>query len=147
MARIPASAYEDYLAMGAERSYSELALRYGVSKTAISKRAKRDDWQGRIREVERLAAERAEEAALNELSAVRERHLKEARYLRTRALQALRDLPPEKGIRAATALATAWRHELLILGEPTERQASVEETIRDEYQRWMANEENLSRRN
>ena len=116
-----AGAYEDYLAMGAERSYQVLADRYGVSKTAIVKRAKKEQWQDRIADLEQQARERAEEKAVDELEAVRQRHLKEARFLQARALQALKALPPERGIRAAAALSIAWKHELLILGEPTER--------------------------
>ena len=134
MARIPAGAYEDYLALGTERSYQALADRYGVSKTSIVNRARKERWQERLAELERQAQERAEEKAVDEMQAVRERHLKEARFLQARALQALKDLPPEKGIRAAPALAIAWKHELLLLGEPTERQASVEEIIRRETQ-------------
>ena len=132
MARIPAGAYEDYLALGTERSYQALAKRYGVSKTAIVKRAAKERWQERLAELERQARERAEEKAVDEMGAVRERHLKEARFLQARALQALKDLSPEKGIRAAAALSIAWKHELLLLGEPTERQANVEELIRRE---------------
>jgi DNA-binding Lrp family transcriptional regulator len=137
MTRIPSTAYADYLALGANRSYQVLADRLGVSKTAITNKAKRENWQDRIAKLEEEGRRKAEVKALDEIEKVRERHLKEARFLQARALQALRDLPPEKGIRAANALATAWRHELLILGEPTERQASVEEKIKDEYQRWM----------
>ena len=132
MARIPAGAYEDYLALGTQRSYRALAERYGVSKTAINKRAQKEDWQERLAELERQARERAEEKAVDEMGAVRERHLKEARFLQARALQALKDLSPEKGIRAAAALNIAWKHELLLLGEPTERQANVEELIKRE---------------
>lgn len=137
MSRIPSSAYEDYLALGANRSYQVLADRLGVSKTAITNKAKREKWQERIAALEEEGRRKAEAKALDEIEKVRERHLKEARFLQARALQALRDLPPEKGVRAANALATAWRHELLILGEPTERQASVEEKIKGEYERWM----------
>jgi ATPase subunit of ABC transporter with duplicated ATPase domains len=132
VARIPAGAYEDYLALGTERSYQALANRYGVSKTAVVKRAKKERWQDRLADLERQARERAEEKAVDEMEAVRERHLKEARFLQARALQALKDLPPEKGIRAASALNVAWKHELLLLGEPTERQANVEELIKRE---------------
>ena len=32
----------------------------------------------------------------------------------------------------ASALAIAWKHELLLLGEPTERTASIEEITRHE---------------
>jgi hypothetical protein len=130
--RIPPSAYEDYLAMGTERSYQALADRYGVSKTAIVKKAKKERWQDRIAEVERKARELAEEKAIDELEAVRQRQLKESRFLLARSLQVLKDQPPERGIRAASAINVAWKHELLLLGEPTERQANVEELIRRE---------------
>jgi hypothetical protein len=132
MHRIPPSAYEDYLAMGTERSYQALADRYGVSKTAIVKKAKKERWQDRIAEVERKARELAEEKAIDELEAVRQRQLKESRFLLARSLQVLKDQPPERGIRAASAINVAWKHELLLLGEPTERQANVEELIKRE---------------
>lgn len=132
MARIPNHAYEDYLELGTERSYQALADRYGVSKTAVVNRARKERWQERLAELERQARERAEEKAVDEMEKVRQRHLKEARFLQSRALQALKDQPPEKGIRAAGALNIAWKHELLLLGEPTERQANVQELIRKE---------------
>ena len=130
--RIPAEAYEDYLAMGVQRSYRALADRYGVSKVAIYKKAKKEGWQSRLANLERQARERAEEKAIDEMEMIRERQLKEVRFLRARLLQVLRDLPPEMGIRAAAALNIAWKHELLLLGEPTDRDAhTVEEIIRD----------------
>jgi hypothetical protein len=132
MARIPPGAYEAYLEQGAERSYQALADRYGVSKTAVAKKAKKERWQERIAEIERKARERAEEKAVDELEAVRQRQLKESRFLLARSLQVLKSQAPEKGIRAAAALNIAWKHELLLLGEPTERQANVEELIKRE---------------
>jgi hypothetical protein len=52
--------------------------------------------------------------------------------LQGKALEMLRDLPAERAIKAASALGVAWRHELLLLGEPTERAANVEEVTRRE---------------
>ncbi len=126
MARIPAGAYEDYLALGTERSYQALADRYGVSKTAIFKRAQKEHWQERVAELVRQASERAEQKAVDKMEAVRERHLAEVRVLQAHALQALRDLPPEKGFRAASVLAIAWRHELRLLGVPDGQQATAQ---------------------
>ena len=130
--RIPASAFEDYLAMGVERSYQALADRYEVSKVAVYKKAKKEGWQERIAKLETQAREKVEEKTVDQMQEVRERHLREARFLQARALQALKDLPPEKGVRAAAALNIAWKHELLLLGEPTERQASIEEITKRE---------------
>lgn len=132
MKRVPKTAFEDYVAMGDDRSYSALARRYGVSRTAVANRARREDWQERLAEADARARQRAQEKAVNDLEEVYARHLKEVRFLQARALQVLKDQPPERGIRAASALAIAWKHELLLLGEPTERTASVEELIRHE---------------
>jgi len=132
MARVPKGAYADYLALGPGRSYQALAERYGVSKTAVVNRAKKERWRDRIAELERQALERAEKKAVDEMEAVRERHLTEARFLQARALQVLKDQPPERAVRAAAALSIAWKHELLLLGEPTERQASIEEITKRE---------------
>jgi hypothetical protein len=49
-----------------------------------------------------------------------------------KGLEMLRDLPAERAIKAAPALSVAWKHELLLLGEPTERAANVEELTKRE---------------
>ena len=77
--RIPANAYDEYLAMGADRSYRALAEQYGVSKVAVYKRAKKDGWQQRIAELDAKAREQAEEEAVDEIQAIRDQQLKEAR--------------------------------------------------------------------
>ena len=130
--KLPTESFEYYLGLGVGRSYRAVAEHYNVSKVAVTNRGTKEGWQARIAELERQARARAEEKAVDELDAVRARHLKEARFLQARALQVLKDQPPEKGIRAANALAIAWKHELLLLGEPTERQASVDELIKTE---------------
>ena len=67
-----------------------------------------------------------------------ERHLKSARIVQGKALEALRGTPLETAMAAVKALDTGIRQERLIRGEPGERTAiSVEETIRSEYERWM----------
>ena len=132
MNRVPSNAYDVYLEMGEGRSYQALADHFEVSKTAIVKRAKKEKWRERIARLEEEARKRVEEQAIDEMQLVRERQLKGSRLLQSRALQVLKDEPPARGIRAAAALNIAWKHELLILGEPTERQASVEEVIKRE---------------
>jgi len=130
--KIPDDAYEDYLAMGTERSYQALAERYGVSKTAIVQRAKKEGWQERIENLQRESQQRAENQVLDEMDKIRERQLAEARFLQHRALKALQDADPSKCGQLANALNIAWKHELLLLGEPTDRQATVEEVMRQE---------------
>lgn len=135
--RLPDDAFEHYVSLGPERSYQAVADHYDVAKVTVTRHAKAQDWQGRIRELDAKARERSDQKLLEAMEVVRERHLKSARVLQAKALEALAKLPPEKAVKAAQALAIGWKHELLVLGEPTERQATVEETIRREYERWM----------
>lgn len=137
MKRLPPDAYATYAALGPDRSYQAVATHYGTSKAAVGRRAKREGWAKKVAELEERARQTSEEKAVEELKAVRERQLQGARFLQARALEALKTLPPDKGIRAAAALQIAWKHELLLLGEPTERQASVEEITKRELARWL----------
>ena len=135
--RLPSEAFEYYFSLGVDRSYEAVADHYGVSKVTVTRRAKREHWQERLRELERKARETSQKKALDEMEAVRERHVKAARLLQAKALEALRNMPPEKAVKAAGALNIAWKHELLVLGEPTDRQATVEEITKREMSRWL----------
>lgn len=139
--RLPDDAFEYYVAQGPDRSYQAVADHFDVAKVTVTRHAKAQDWQGRIRELETKARERSDQKVLEAMEVVRERHLKSARMLQAKALEALSRLPAEKALKAAQALAIGWKHELLILGEPTERQSTIEETIRREYERWMGPED------
>ncbi len=130
--KIPPEAFHYYAEMGLERSYQAVADHYGVSKVAVVKRAKKENWQARLRELEGKAREEADKKAINSLEVVHARQLKAARYLQAKAVEAMKSLPPEKAVKAAAALNIGWKHELLLLGEPTERQANVEEIIKRE---------------
>lgn len=127
--KLPADAFQYYLGLGTGRAYSAVAKHYGVAKGTVVNRAKAEGWQARITEMERAAREQVQRDAQNEMVAVRERQLKGARALQAKALEALRDLPPERAIRAASALNVAWKHELLLLGEATDRNATVVEEV------------------
>lgn len=136
--KIPSDAFEQYVAMGAERSYQALADRLGVTKRAVSKRAKAEDWTKRLERIERLARERADEKLVEHLEDMRVRHLKTLRAMNARALAALQAFPLTSGMEAIRAAELAIKLERLIAGEPTERQAvTVEETIKREYDRWL----------
>ena len=133
MNRLPPEAFSYYVELGPDRSYEAVAQKYGVSKATVVRHAERDRWQERLREAERAAREAANKKAVDTLQEVKDRQLQEARILERRALEALKTLPPEKATKAATMLQIAWRHELLLLGEPTERsELSVEEITKRE---------------
>jgi hypothetical protein len=135
--RLPPEAFEYYFSLGPDRSYQAVADHYGAAKVTVTRRATEEGWQSRLRKLEQEARDRSEKRIVEEMDAVRDRHVKAARILQAKALEALRNLPPEQAMKAATALAIGWKHELLVLGEPTERQATVEEVIKREYERWM----------
>ena len=130
--KLPRESFEEYIAMGVSRSYQAIAEHYGVSKVAVTNRARSEKWQERLVALEEQARERFTREAQDEMNVVRARQLKAARALQAKALEMLRDLKPERAIKAATALKIGWMHELLLLGEPTERQDSVEEVTRRE---------------
>jgi hypothetical protein len=131
--RLPPEAYEHYVELGPTRSYEAVAKRYGVSKVTVVSHAAKENWQGRLKAAEEKVREEQNKKAVDTLQAVKDRQLQEARILEHRALEALKVLPPEKASKAALMLQIAWRHELLLLGEPTERsELSVEEITKRE---------------
>ena len=130
--KLPTESFEYYLGLGVGRSYRAVAKHYNVSKVAVTNRGTKEGWQARIAELERVAREQFEQDARSEMKAVRDRQLRAARALQGKAIEALRDLPPERAVKVASALNIGWKHELLLLGEPTERNANVEEVTRRE---------------
>jgi ABC-type branched-subunit amino acid transport system ATPase component len=130
--KIPPEAFHYYAEMGVGRSYQAVADHYHVSKVAVTKRAKKENWQSRLLDLEGEARKEADKKAVDSLEVVHARQLKASRYLQSKAVEAMKSLPPEKAIKAAAALNIGWKHELLLLGEPTERHANVEEIIKRE---------------
>ena len=138
MARLPADAFEQYVALGAARTYQALAARLGVSKRSVVRKAVADDWQGRLAKIEAAGRDKLDAQLGETLAAVNSRHLKTLRLIQAKALQALQGMAVDSAIDAIRALDLSIRHERLILGEPSERTAvSVEEVLRREYERWM----------
>jgi hypothetical protein len=131
--RLPPEAYSYYVELGPERSYEAVAKQFGVSKVTVVNHATKERWQERLREAERAAREEANKKAIDTLQAVKERQLTEARILEHRALEALKTLPPEKASKAAMMLNIAWKHELVLLGEASDRtEVTIEEVTQRE---------------
>ena len=132
--KIPDDAFETYVAMGPGRSYQALADKLKVDKRSVVRHAAREKWTERLAKIQDKARAETDKKLVADLQAVRERQLQQARFLQGQALKALKDLPPERALKAAaSALSVAWRQEMLILGEPTDRQAtSVEEVTKRE---------------
>ena len=135
MKRLPPESFDHYVELGPDRSYDAVAQHFGVSKATVLRHAEKHRWQERLREAEKAARETANKKAVETLQAVKDRQLQEARILERRALEALKVLPPEKASKAALMLQIAWKHELLLLGEPSERtELTIEEVTQREIQ-------------
>lgn len=145
--KIPPEALSVYLGMGPGRSYESVARHYGASKRAVVDRAKKEDWQGKVAKMELAAREKAEAKAGHSLEEMNDRHLKTAKLIQRKALEALSRLPIDQAMDAVRALKIGLEHERLIRGEPSERSAvEIRETIRLEYERWMQPDEVLEPR-
>lgn len=131
--RIPENAFQVYEAMGSERSYEQLAARFGVTKRAIAKAAARERWQERLEAIQRQAHESFDQRLLDLRKQAFERHLKVMRYIQTKAIETLQALPLASAMDAVRAYCLAVDKERLLLGDPTERTAvSIEEVTRRE---------------
>lgn len=128
--KIPDDAFERYVALGPDRSYQALADKLAVDKRSIVRLAAKENWAERLSKIQEAARAATDKKLVADLQAVRERQLMEARALRGVALKAMKEMPAEKALKAvASALSVAWRHELLLLGEPTDRQATTVEEV------------------
>jgi len=136
--KIPQDAFQFYVNLGPKRSYSQTAEQLGVSKRAVVKRAVKEQWQDKLQLFEEEARRKSNEKAQESLEAMNERHLKCARLIQAKAIEALKKMPIDSAMSAVKALESAIRQERVIRGEPSDRTAvNVEETIRREYDRWM----------
>lgn len=127
--KIPENAFEAYVALGTERSYQALAEKYAVDKRSITRLAAKERWVERLAKIQEEARAATDKKLVADLQAVREQQLREVRYLRAEAIKGMKNLSPEKAVRFASALNIAWKHELFLLGEPTERQATTIEEV------------------
>ena len=136
--RIPANAFDHFLALGPSRSYQAVADWCGVSKQAVTRLAQQERWLERVADLERKAREKSEEKYVETLEAMNERHLKTLRVIQGKALEALKQFTLASAMEAVRALDLSIKHERVIKGEPSERTAvNIESIIRKEYERWM----------
>jgi len=140
--KLPEEAFEYYAGLGGQRSYQAVAEHYGVTKRAVSKKAKAEGWQQRAAELDAKARRNTDQRIVETLEDMNTRHLRSLRVVQGKALEALRAMSLERAIDAVRALDLAIRQERLIRGEPSDRTAvSVEQQIRTEYERWLAPED------
>lgn len=141
--RIPNDAFDFYFGLGPGRSYEKVAERYGFTKRAIVKVAKRDRWQERLATVEAEATARADQKKVEAREAEKEQHLQALRLVLAKGVEGLMRLHLVEPTDTLRAIGLAVRELRVELGEPSERTAvSIEDTIRREYERWMVPVEN-----
>ena len=137
--KIPADAFDFYVSLGEGRSYRAVADKFAVSKQAVTKCAARENWQRRLAQIEAKSREQSEKKALETMAAVRERHFAAARVIQAKALEGLRNMSLDSALDAVRALDIGIKQERILIGEPSERTAiSIEDVIKREYERWMA---------
>lgn len=145
--KLPPEAFDFYAGLGFGRSYTAVAEHFEVSKGTVTALAKRDDWQARLEKIEAEARAKSTEKAIETLEQVNGRHLRIARSLQAKALEALRGMSLEEAKDVIRALDLGVRQERLILGEPSERQSvTIEEKIEREYERWLVDKETVDER-
>src|SRR5690349_9695266 len=93
-----------YVEQGVHRSLRATALEFRCNKRTIQKIAKRNNWQPRLREIEKEARERATREMVDHMSEVSERHLKLARAIQSRGAQALSKLEFDSAWHGARAI-------------------------------------------
>ena len=131
--KVPADAFERYVALGDTRTYAQLAKDLGVSRRAITKRATQERWTDRLAKIEEDAREISDRKLSNELADMQERHLKMVKVMGARVLNALRDHPIENGMDAIRAADLVIKLERLLHGESSKRtELSIEEISRRE---------------
>lgn len=136
--KLPADAFTYYAALGAQRSYQAVADHYCVSKRTVVTLATKESWQQRVVELEEKARQGAEKKVAETLEDMVERHVKMLHFIAGKALETLRHLPLDSAIDAVRSLAIVIKEERALRGDPKDKSdASIEEIIRGEYQRWL----------
>ena len=117
MARIPPEAFDHYFKLGPARSYDAVARRFGVTKRAVTKCARRERWQQRVVELERKTRAETERRVVESGSELIERHLKLVKFIQAKALERLKSSPIENTRDAVRALDIALKHERELRGD------------------------------
>jgi hypothetical protein len=101
--KIPPEAFDFYVSLGHTRTYQQVADKYGVSRRGVQKVADRDDWGGRLDEIEREAQERSDKALSETVAEIRVRHLKMLKGMAGRAVKAISEHPLNTGMEGMRA--------------------------------------------
>ena len=133
--KLPANAFETYVSMGPDRSYQALAKKLGVDKRSVVRLAAKEGWAARLARIQEESRAATDKRLVETLQAVREQQLREVRFVRAEILKLVKGVTPDKAVKMAGALNICWKHELFLLGEPSERtEVSLEEITKRELE-------------
>ena len=123
------AAFAHYIAQGEKRSMYLTAKVFKVSRRAIGKCARRNDWYRRLGDIEREAREKSDRRLSETLADTRQRHLKMLRVVAAKGLQALQERNITSAMDGVRALEMAIKLERQILGEPGENSTMTIEAV------------------
>jgi hypothetical protein len=131
--KIPTDAFDHYVAQGTGRSYQATADHFEVSKCAISKKAKKEDWAGRLAKIEGVARESSDKKLADTMGEMHDRHLALLKAAGMRVAECLRNLPLDSGMDAIRGVDLIIKLERLLAGEVSKRTSlSIEEITKRE---------------
>lgn len=116
--KIPDEAFTFYAGLGPDRSYQAVADRFGVTKRSVTRCAVRESWQERLKAIEEKSRERTDERIADSLDEMNDRHLRIAKALQSKALQALKVFPLDQARDVIRALDLGVKQERPMRGEP-----------------------------
>ncbi len=126
MSRMPADAFEHFVALGPSRSYSRLAQALGVSKRSVTARARKEGWQQRLLSIDAEARTKSDQKLAETTAAINDRHLRTLRAVQAKALQALTTAPTGTAAQASATLIAALRAERAIVAPPDNTKSVIE---------------------
>ena len=88
--KIPPDAFDHYVAQGPQRSYEATSKHFGVSKCAVAKKAKKEDWTGRLAKIEANARAASDQRLAESLGEMNDRHIKLLRAMGSRVASTAR---------------------------------------------------------
>lgn len=118
-------AFDYYVRLGKERSYAEVAAKYGVTKKTVTRRAAGENWAERLKTVERRARAKADDRLGETIAEMHTRHLKMLKAVQSRALKAVQEFPLTNGQQGMRMVEMAIKMERVIRAEPNEQDQTV----------------------
>lgn len=137
--KLPSDAFAMYVAMGPARSYQAIADHFKVVKRTVVRCAGREDWSGRLVEIETKTRAMTDAKLAGDLHEMQMRHRKLLLAIGARAAKAISEYPLTTGMEGIKAAEVAIKLERLLAGESNDHtQISVEMATKRELERFIA---------